>query len=61
MSLESKIRRLPITIDPDPRRVLLRPFIPSLIVKPFSVPEPNPRVVSLFSRVMHMDEASVVA
>ena len=61
MSLESKIRRLPITIDPDPRRVLLRPFIPSLIVKPFSVPEPNPRVVSLFSRVMHMDEASVKA
>ncbi|MFM2129230.1 MAG: hypothetical protein RL477_776, partial [Pseudomonadota bacterium] len=26
MSLESKIRRLPVTIDHDPRRVLLRPF-----------------------------------
>jgi hypothetical protein len=61
MSLESKIRRLPVTIDPDPRRVLLRPFIPALVVKPVSVPEPNPRVVSLFSRVMHMDEASVEA
>ena len=61
MSLESKIRRLPVTIDPDPRRVLLRPFIPSLIVKPVAVPEPNPRVVSLFSRVMHMDEATVEA
>jgi predicted GH43/DUF377 family glycosyl hydrolase len=59
--LESKIRRLPITIDPDPRRVLLRPFIPSLIVKPVGTQEPNPRVVSLFSRVMHLDEATVQA
>ena len=59
MSLESKIRRLPLTIYPDPRRVLLRPFIPSLIVKPVAIPEPNPRVVSLFSRVMHMDEDMV--
>ena len=59
--LESKIRRLPITLDPDPRRVLLRPFIPSLIVKPVGTQEPNPRVVSLFSRVMHLDEATVQA
>jgi predicted GH43/DUF377 family glycosyl hydrolase len=58
--LESKIRRLSITLDPDPRRVLLRPFIPSLIVKPVALQEPNPRVVSLFSRVVQMDEDSVL-
>lgn len=59
--LESKIRRLSVTFDPDPRRVLLRPFIPSLVVKPIGTLEPNTRVVSLFSRVMHLDEASVEA
>jgi len=59
--LESKIRRLPVTLDPDPRRVLLRPFIPSLVVKPTGSQEPNPRVVSLFSRVMHLDEATAGA
>lgn len=57
--LESKIRRLPLVIGPDPRRVLLRPFIPSLIVKPLAAQEVNPRVLSLFSRVMHLDEKVV--
>jgi len=40
---------------------LLRPFSPSLIVKPNSVPEPNPRVVAIFSRVMMLDQAQVQA
>jgi hypothetical protein len=57
--LESRIRRLPSVIGPDPRRVLLRPFIPSLIVKPLASQEVNPRVLSLFSRVMHLDESAV--
>lgn len=57
--LESRIRRLPLVIGPDPRRVLLRPFIPSLIVKPLAAQEVNPRVLSLFSRVMHLDEKAV--
>jgi len=57
--LESRIRRLPLLIGPDPRRVLLRPFIPSLIVKPLERQEINPRVLSLFSRVMHLDESDV--
>ena len=57
--LESHIRRLPLVIGPDPRRVLLRPFIPSLIVKPLAAQEVNPRVLSLFSRVMHLDEKAV--
>jgi hypothetical protein len=59
--LESRIRRLPLVIGPDPRRVLLRPFIPSLIVKPLAAQEINPRVLSLFSRVMHLDENAVEA
>jgi predicted GH43/DUF377 family glycosyl hydrolase len=28
------VERLPIQLEPDPRRVLLRPFLPSLVVKP---------------------------
>ena len=27
------VERLPLQLDPDPRRVLLRPFLPSLVVK----------------------------
>ena len=48
-----------MTLGPNPRRVLLRPFIPSLIVKPLPSHEPNPRVVSLYSRVMHLNEEEV--
>lgn len=58
-TLESKIRRIPLTLKPDPRRVLMRAFVPSLIVKPLSCDEPNPRVVSIFSRLMQMDDAAV--
>lgn len=58
-SIESQIRRLPLALGPDPRRVLLRPFMPSLIVKPLSSMEPNQRVAHLFSRVMLLDDAAV--
>lgn len=58
-TLESKVRRLPFTLGPDPRRVLLRPFIPTLVVKPLGHLEPNQRVVNIFSRVMMLDEAAV--
>ena len=57
--LESNIRRLPLTLGPDPKRVLLRPFTPALIVKPLALHETNPRMLSLFSRVMLLDEATV--
>ncbi len=59
--LEDKIRRLPLTLSPDPRRVLLRPFIPSLVVKPMASPEPSPRVLNLFARVMMLDDEAVSA
>lgn len=59
--LEGKIRRLSATLSPDPRRVLLRPFIPMLVVKPMAAPEPNARVLNLFARVMMLDEAAAAA
>lgn len=58
-SLDSQVRRLPLTLHPDPKRVLLRPFVPALIVKPVGHQEPNPRVLSLFSRVMQLSESAV--
>ena len=58
-SLESKVRRLPLHLGPDSRRVLVRPFIPALVVKPFSQPEPNQRVTHIFSRVMLLDDNAV--
>lgn len=57
--LENKVRRLPLTLSPDPRRVLLRPFIPSLVVKPMANPEPSQRVLNLFARVMMLDHDTV--
>ncbi len=59
--LEDKVRRLPVTLSPDPRRVLLRPFIPALVVKPLADPEPNQRVLNLFARVMTLDEETVAS
>jgi predicted GH43/DUF377 family glycosyl hydrolase len=57
--LESRVRRLSLTIGPDPRRLLLRPFIPSLVVKPLAGVEPNERVVHIFSRMMLLDDETV--
>ena len=59
--LESQIRRVPLPLRPEPRRVLLRPFQPSLIVKPIGTQEPNPRILSIYSRVMHLDDEAVQA
>lgn len=53
------LRRLEIALGPNPRRVLLRPFIPSLVVKPLANPEPSPRVAAIFSRVMMLSDAEV--
>ena len=57
--IETQLRRVPLTLHPEPKRVLLRPFIPSLIVKPMSNEEANPRVVNLFSRLMQMTDEAV--
>lgn len=55
--LDSFIRRLPLRLLPDPRRVLLRPFLPTLIVKPSGPPEPNQRIAAIYSRVLTLSEA----
>ena len=60
-AIESKIHRLPVFLRPDPKRVLVRPFLPSLIVKPSAGQEPNQRVVNIFSRVMLLEEKEVSA
>lgn len=57
--IESQIRRLSVTLAPNPARVLVRPFIPSLIVKPSSFQESNLRIVHIFARVMLLDEPEV--
>lgn len=53
--------RQPLEIRPDARRVLLRPFLPTLIVKPSSASVPNGRVLNVFLRVLLIDEAAVEA
>ncbi|MFQ3578081.1 MAG: hypothetical protein SNJ52_03610, partial [Verrucomicrobiia bacterium] len=53
------IHRHNLTLSPDPRRVLLRPFFPSLVVKPDARPEPSPRILSLFARIMTLDDAGI--
>lgn len=59
-ALHQAIRHLDLRIRPDPRRVLLRPFLPSVVVKPLAPLEPNPRIIHLFSRVMQLDDATVL-
>jgi predicted GH43/DUF377 family glycosyl hydrolase len=56
-----KIARQALEIRPDPRRVLLRPFLPTLVVKPSSAAMANGRVLNVFLRVLLTDEASVEA
>lgn len=60
-TLEESVRRLPLELRPNPRRVLLRPFMPALVVKPLAQPEPNARVTAIFSRVMMLSEEQVEA
>ena len=58
-NLDPHIRRLPVHLKPDPARVLVRPFVPSLVVKPSASPEPNLRLIHIFSRMMLMGEDEV--
>ncbi len=53
------VHRQQLILSPDPRRVLLRPFIPTLVVKPEARLEPSPRIHSLFARIMMLTDAEV--
>lgn len=69
--LDLGVRRLPLQLEPSSRRVLLRPFIPSLVVKPAPAEEggtglppesgPLPRLRQLSERIGALSEAEVDA
>lgn len=56
----SLIRRLDLRLDPDPTRVLLRAFLPSLVVRPTGADsQSQPRLEELVARVASLDDATV--
>ena len=56
----SLARRLELRLDPDPSRVLLRSFLPSLVVKPTGAePDGQGRLLELVHRVATLDDATV--
>jgi predicted GH43/DUF377 family glycosyl hydrolase len=56
----SLARRLDLRLDPDPSRVLLRTFLPSLVVRPTgSDPSSQTRLEELVQRVAELDSATV--
>ena len=48
------VQRLPLRLNPDPSRVLLRPFLPSLVVKPTGRPEGLERLQTLIQRLAQL-------
>jgi len=55
------IRRQELELRPDPRRVLLRPFMASVVVKPTGHAEPSRRLLDILARVLMLDDAKVEA
>jgi hypothetical protein len=56
----SLARRLELRLDPDPSRVLLRAFLPSLVVKPTGAESASqPRLDELVQRVASLEQATV--
>lgn len=55
------IRRQDLELRPDPRRVLLRPFMASVVVKPTGHAEPSRRLLDILARVLMLDDAAVDA
>ncbi len=56
-----EIRRQSFELRPDPRRVLLRPFMASVAVKPSGHAEPSRRLLNVLARVLMLDDAAVNA
>jgi predicted GH43/DUF377 family glycosyl hydrolase len=52
------VERLPIHLDPDPTRVLLRPFLPSLVVKPTGGSGQMERLECLTRRLAALDQTT---
>ena len=55
------IRRQSLELRPDARRVLLRPFMASVVVKPTGHAEPSRRLLDILARVLLLDDAAVEA
>jgi predicted GH43/DUF377 family glycosyl hydrolase len=55
------IRRQSLELRPDARRVLLRPFMASVVVKPTGHAEPSRRLLDILTRVLLLDDATVEA
>ena len=53
------IRRQDLELRPDARRVLLRPFMASVVVKPTGHAEPSRRLLDILARVLLLDDATV--
>ncbi|MEI7865658.1 MAG: glycoside hydrolase family 130 protein [Chthoniobacterales bacterium] len=56
-----KVRRQTLELRPDPRRVLLRPFMASVIVKPTGSAKASGRLLDVMARVLLLDDAAVEA
>jgi predicted GH43/DUF377 family glycosyl hydrolase len=52
------LERLPFLLEPDPRRVLLRPFLPSLVVKPTATASNMERLERLMARLAAVPSAT---
>jgi predicted GH43/DUF377 family glycosyl hydrolase len=55
------IRRQDLELRPNPKRVLLRPFMASVVVKPTGHAEPSRRLLDILARVLMLDDAGVEA
>ena len=53
------IRRHSLELRPDPRRVLLRPFMASVVVKPTGNAEPSRHLLDVLTRVLMLDDEAV--
>lgn len=56
-----KIHRHPFELRPDPRRVLLRPFMAAAVVNPTGQREASRRLLDILARVLSLDERAVAA
>jgi len=55
------IRRQSLELRPDPRRVLLRPFMASVVVGPTGQAEPSHRLLAVLARVLMLEDHVVQA
>lgn len=55
------LRRQSLELRPDARRVLLRPFMATVVVKPTGHAEPSRRLLDVLARVLMLDDATVLA